>query len=388
MTPILFKRTVRLLNKHAIPYWLDGGTLLGIVRDNSLMPWTKNINIAVPETHFNTFLSLRKRFLPWYKFKFTYDRSGKSWLDGNITRIRIKPYWSRKQYRGSDVIISPKRIVDDTVRWIDMGALKQVDKKYIEPTDTITWQNGTYTIPSSVKHYLTARYGEWHTTVKKWSTVKDDRTIISQNVIDTLSDKTRLTRPPKYKKILPLTGTKLTRAKKMLMYTTGLLEKNGIPYWLDDGTLLGIIRDGILLPWDNDIDIGVPGEYVEKVVALKRNFFPRYKLLKRSAPSGWLPGRLRVAKIRPLRSEIMSDSLHLDIFFKYADDNESVWVDSYCKKKVAGYFYTNLEKITWEGNNYWIPSDVEKYLEVRYGKNWRTPIKEYDASVGEPTIVL
>jgi hypothetical protein len=34
-----------------------------------------------------------------------------------------------------------------------------------------------------------------------------------------------------------------------------------IPHWVCNGTLLGIIRDGQLIPWDTDLDIGVPSEF-------------------------------------------------------------------------------------------------------------------------------
>ncbi|MEE9465867.1 MAG: LicD family protein, partial [Candidatus Neomarinimicrobiota bacterium] len=41
----------------------------------------------------------------------------------------------------------------------------------------------------------------------------------------------------------------------MLQFTTGILDRLRIPYGLDAGTLLGIIRENRLLPWDNDIDL-------------------------------------------------------------------------------------------------------------------------------------
>ena len=43
-----------------------------------------------------------------------------------------------------------------------------------------------------------------------------------------------------------------------------LLGKNKINYWVCHGTLLGIIRENRLLPWDHDIDIAVWKDEVSK----------------------------------------------------------------------------------------------------------------------------
>src|SRR5690606_10069168 len=36
-----------------------------------------------------------------------------------------------------------------------------------------------------------------------------------------------------------------------------LLEEAGIHYWLDYGALLGAVREGGMIPWDNDADVGI-----------------------------------------------------------------------------------------------------------------------------------
>ena len=35
----LFKKSVKILNDNNINYWVCHGTLLGIIRDNKLLPW-------------------------------------------------------------------------------------------------------------------------------------------------------------------------------------------------------------------------------------------------------------------------------------------------------------------------------------------------------------
>lgn len=46
-------------------------------------------------------------------------------------------------------------------------------------------------------------------------------------------------------------------AVEILREVKSILDKKKIQYWLDSGTLLGAIRDKKLIPWDNDIDIGL-----------------------------------------------------------------------------------------------------------------------------------
>jgi len=42
-----FIETIQILNEHKISYWIFAGTLLGIIRDNNLIPWDNDIDIAI-----------------------------------------------------------------------------------------------------------------------------------------------------------------------------------------------------------------------------------------------------------------------------------------------------------------------------------------------------
>jgi hypothetical protein len=50
-----------------------------------------------------------------------------------------------------------------------------------------------------------------------------------------------------------------------LQWITGILDENGVKYWIDGGTLLGIIRDGELIEGDGDIDISVFPSEIKKL---------------------------------------------------------------------------------------------------------------------------
>ena len=60
-------------------------------------------------------------------------------------------------------------------------------------------------------------------------------------------------------------------AREMIFYLSELAKKNDIVLYLEYGTLLGFVRDGDIIQWDDDVDFAINYENVEKFGNLLKN---------------------------------------------------------------------------------------------------------------------
>ncbi len=78
------------------------------------------------------------------------------------------------------------------------------------------------------------------------------------------------------------TGKPLTRGHRvvalfeLLCATADLLERESIDYWIEAGALLGSQRDGALIPWDGDLDIGVMDSGLDRLQRATRSELGRF----------------------------------------------------------------------------------------------------------------
>ena len=54
----------------------------------------------------------------------------------------------------------------------------------------------------------------------------------------------------------------------MLVWLDAVCRRHGIRYWLGSGTLLGAVRHGGFIPWDDDVDIELPREDYQKLALM------------------------------------------------------------------------------------------------------------------------
>ena len=382
----LFLYVIDLLKSNDIPFWLDTKSLLAVMGEKLGIPLSqyRNVRLSVPGEHFSKLLTLENKIGLVYRFQLIPDKSGREWTKSRYCRIAVLSRWKHKQ-KAFKIFITPKYKVNNKYRWVDKRSCKEIDSKYYDKLDEINIGENSFQIPKHVEEYLCVRFGnDWKNPNLNWIASIDDHTIVNNSSLETVPFKKVINASP-LEKIQLQKGNYHHRMKKMLLKTIDILNEKGFKYWLEAGTLLGILRDGDLIPWDYDADLGIPAESADEIMKLRLDFLPNYLIKRRRVQTPWLPGDMRVIKVKTPWEKIRQINFHVDLFCVYPVKNKYRWVDSNALKHVDRKYYDTLSTIEWEGRTINIPNHAEEYLSLRYG-NWQIPNQNYNAGLHDGAI--
>lgn len=129
---------------------------------------------------------------------------------------------------------------------------------------------------------------------------------------------------------------------KLLSEITDLLTASGIQYSLCGGTLLGAVRHGGFIPWDDDVDMAVLREDYERVFALIRERF--------NAERGY-----RISRSTCIRVILSGTPCQVDVFpFEVhripCDDAEGMKRFSEARDRMIDRIQIDWERLKTDGN--------------------------------------
>jgi hypothetical protein len=133
-----------------------------------------------------------------------------------------------------------------------------------------------------------------------------------------------------------------------------ILGQCGIHFWLIEGTALGAVREGRVIPTDTDIDIGIRSE---DRPTLERRALP---LLQRRGFVVW--------KRAPHLISIVKSHLCVDMMCARPGGH---CIDMPCDQYLPLVRPDQLQRVRMYGLEFWAPPIA--YLERVYGQDWRTP---------------
>lgn len=189
-----------------------------------------------------------------------------------------------------------------------------------------------------------------------------------------------------------LTGKYAKIAVKMMENITSVLEEAEIPYILEAGTLLGVVRENRLLPWDDDVDLTVTRQYEDKVLkALKSPKLWCYKVRVKKYNRDlkyFKKGEVRIIKIKHFSLPFFNSDVSVDIFLKRLVDDDYYWTVGIKRpvlKSVPKRFYDEHTHLEFKGKKYMVPKDYKGYLVEHYG-DWQTPVKTWNFKLDDKSV--
>jgi GR25 family glycosyltransferase involved in LPS biosynthesis len=151
-----------------------------------------------------------------------------------------------------------------------------------------------------------------------------------------------------------------------------VLENFNINYWLTDGTLLGLYRQGDFISHDMDTDIGILYETFNPI-AIQKLIDRGFEVQK---TYGVLENGFEISFTR--------NNVKTDLFFFYKNDDK-LWHAAWYSEdnfnfNMIKYEYDRFEiqKREFYGYKFNTPENIEDYIIKKYGFDWKTPNANWD----------
>jgi len=158
------------------------------------------------------------------------------------------------------------------------------------------------------------------------------------------------------------------QGKKLLLEFTEILDYWSIPFFLIQGTALGAYRDNGFTPTEKDIDIGI----------LIENFY--HSLFRKLIERGY---EIQIfnrpfTKPRLLTAKKFGCRVDVACYMKWKDKRfASRTCDERNLPEISivhdASILEKYRKVSIFGRSFNIPNNIEQYLALTYGRDWKTP---------------
>ena len=168
--------------------------------------------------------------------------------------------------------------------------------------------------------------------------------------------------------------------ERTLWQVLAQLKNAGVHAFPVAGTLLGLVRDGHLLPFDKDIDLGLPFNEMKKATECLIS-------------NGWTELGNSYGMVSPRAFAHPKTGLAMDLFaFNYDSDTKSMitgmWMPNvpFEWNVITEHPEINLEPKKSPAGSVWMLKNPEEFLVGHYGEGWRFPDPLFATFVAEQSL--
>ncbi len=193
--------------------------------------------------------------------------------------------------------------------------------------------------------------------------------------------------PPKnqLKKITPfLHSETLALGQSIIKLLAECARDAKVPFVVDFGTLLGLVRDGDIINWDDDIDFSLPEEYadeaqlvIENCIARMKEPFPSliWSLSRCKDKSGVVQGY--VFEFKDSANKLIE--FKTSICLRRFENGYAMHMPSLGMWFAPEKYFKESDKIEWQDCQIPTPAYFREYLTFVYG-DWQKPKRDIQIS--------
>ena len=164
------------LHSHDVPHYIDAGTLLGVYRDNALIPWDDDLDFSVNAQYLEHTVQTLEHLLPklleltgvsWTLHQYVNQREYGAVPVGAIRPLKLLPSEEKVTLPGIDFFV--KYIDGEYMDYCLASRGFRMPTRHFSNIRGHSFSVGTVYLPHDVEGYLEGHYGDWRTPKQDWS---------------------------------------------------------------------------------------------------------------------------------------------------------------------------------------------------------------------------
>ena len=223
------------------------------------------------------------------------------------------------------------------------------------------------------------------------ATLQPDKIVIASEFFEQIQQQLKQLVPQIVVEVLPARLIKPIQLKNshrqgqtavdLLLMLSKNLKLQGVPHYIDAGTLLGVYRDNALIPWDDDLDFSVNAAHLTHTIKVLEQQLPNmleitgvtwtlHKYINQQTYGAVPIGAIRALKLLP--DDDSGAFPGIDFFVKYIQGEHMDYCLASRGFRMPSNHFNNIQNHLFAGGEVYLPNAVEAYLEGHYG-DWQTP---------------